>query len=312
VAGSEIDICNLALGHLRQGSIASFDERSPAGKQCRTFYRQAIDTATRAMDWPFARAFVPGVLVGGASSPGYRFGYVYPAGCLAVREIARADRLSDPTPYEISRFGGDRVIFTNATAPVFRCTVLVEDVTDYDVQFVEAASFLLAMHLAMPLTGKVSLTDAMRKLAAEAVAKAQADAANEDTNDIGEDPVPDWLAVRGVQSLTRAQRSIGWGERRYGDLPAVHYLPNESGAPAPAMLGPAPSQLEAAYIPGLTAPKEPAFPVLASSDFSVTVDGGREGLQSQSDENTGRPDNYDITLKRTLTVTVDGGREGSA
>jgi hypothetical protein len=276
MAASEIEICNLALGHLRQGLIASFDEASPAAKQCRLFYRQAIDTAMRGADWPFCRSYIPGVLVAGASSPGYQYGFAKPADVLAVREIARADRLSTPIPYEISRYGDQSVIFTNVASPVFRCTMRVTDVADYDVQFTDAASYFLAMHLAMPLTGKVSLVDAMRKLATSALDMAETDAANEDTNDIGEDPVPDWLAVRGVVSLTRAQRSQDWGASRFGGLPAITYLPNESGAPAPAMLTGPPSQIEAAYIPGLTAPDEPALPILASSDFIVRVDGGEE------------------------------------
>lgn len=273
MAASEIEICNLALGHLRQGSITSFDEASPAGKQCRLFYRQAIDTALRGMDWSFARAFVPGVLIPGASIPGFSFGYVYPTDCLAVREIARANRLDEPVPYQIARYGGDRAIFTNIPSAVFLTTTSAIEAADYDVGFTEAASYFLAMHLAMPLTGKVSLVDAMRKLANDALGRAQADAANEDTNDIGEDPVPDFLAVRGVVSLTRAQRAQAWGTGQFGGMPAVTYLPNESGAPAPAMLTGTPSKIEAPYIPGLTAPPEPTLGELLTSDYAPN-DGG--------------------------------------
>jgi len=301
VAASDIEICNLALGHLRQNTITGFGNQSPAAKQCAIFYRQAIDTAIRAFDWPFARSYAAGIRADVACPPGWSYAYETPADCLCLREIARPNRLDPIIPYHIARVAGRSVVFTNCATPVFRYSARVTDVADYDVAFVEAAAYTLAMALAMPLTGKVSLVDAMRKLAAGVVAQAQVDAANEDTNDIGDDPVPDWLSVRGIPNVTREARAQG-ALSGYGGPLHVFYLPNESGAPAPSILPPAPSQLEAAYIPGLTAPPEPPMPILGSSDFTVAVDGGEEGYNGPADS--------EQEFEALMALMVDGGQEG--
>lgn len=310
MAASEIEICNLALGHLRQNTITAFNNLSPAAKQASIFYRQAIDTAIRAFDWPFARSYAPGTRADVACPPGWIYAYETPADCLCLREIARPNRLDPIIPYHIARVSGRSVIFTNCAAPVFRYSARVTDVADYDVEFVEAAAYTLAMALAMPLTGKISLVDAMRKLAAGVVAQAQVDAANEDTNDIGEDPVPDWLGVRGIPSLTRAERAQGAMYGAHVGPLAVHYLPNESGAPAPAMLTGSPSELEAAYVPGLTAPLEPPMPILGSSDFTVAVDGKREGYAGQDVDGDGDLDNFDALLALISAGMGGSGQEG--
>ena len=46
---SEIDICNLALGHIRAGTINSLDEGSVQAKQCKLKYPIMRDQITKIM-----------------------------------------------------------------------------------------------------------------------------------------------------------------------------------------------------------------------------------------------------------------------
>jgi hypothetical protein len=233
MAGSKLDLANMALGHIRQREMLSLTERSPAAREVARFYDTALAAALRSFDWPFARAIAttPQVMVSAnvaLSAPGWCRAYEMPTGCLALREISRERRNSLRVPYEVMRYGGRSVIFTNAVAPTFRFTVAVDDVPDYSPDFVSAFTYTLAAELAMPLTGKVSLVDAMRKLAAQVVDRAETAASNEDLPDgMADDVTPDWLRVRGIPDMTMRERR--------GDLDPP------CGATAATVIGPTPT-----------------------------------------------------------------------
>jgi hypothetical protein len=295
MASSDIAIVNLALGHLRQRTIASFADRSPEAARASEYYPQAIDTALRAFDWTWARSYAPGVLIEDAAIPGFAYGFEYPADCLMLRGIANPNALDPPIPYKLARFGGDQVVFANVLAPTFVYTARVTDVPDYDPHFVQLASYHLAAMLAMPLTGKRQLLDDMRKMAEAARDGAWTDAANEEPNTIGEDPTPDWLQARGVPNRTRQERSaLAWGSD-CAPTTGGTILPNSQSAVAPIMVTLPGPQILPAYIPGLTAPV-PEIIGEVIEGVSIYLDGGR--LQNRNR----RPGSFDTS------VLCDGGR----
>jgi len=280
MAGTDVDVANLALRHLRQRTISTFDDQSIEAKTVRGVYQQAVDGTLRAFDWPFARTYINAVpTVPNVSLPGWRYSFEYPADCLAIRELARAHQLDQTKRYRIASIAGTPRIFANEPAIAIMYTARPASPIVWDAEFTLSLSYHLAMLLAMPLTGKPEIMDTMRKLAVGSISQAEADAGNEDTNDVGEDPVPDWLSARGVPSQLRESRAaggygFGGGVQAAGAfiLPGTQ-LPN----PQPPMVTTMADQIQAAYIPGLTAPVPPPEPILGNSDFDVYVDGGAEG-----------------------------------
>lgn len=282
MVGSVLDICNMALAHLRLREIASIDDQTPEGMQCKRFYQQSVDETLRSVDWNFARSHLSGVIVPNAQQiPGWRFAFQYPADCAAIRGIARWNRADAPQKYTLSQNAGVRLIYTNALSPVFIYTTKSAPVTAYDDDFVSALSYVLATKLAVPLTGKAELMTGMQQLARGKMALASADNYNEEPETL-DDAVPDWLAVRGVPNLTREQRAAsGWVG--HGCQPAGLYaLPGQLQAnPLPPMITAPGEQIKAPYVPGLTAPVPPPEPILGSDEIYVHVDGGYLGADGE-------------------------------
>ncbi len=197
------DICNIALGHLRQGKISSINANTPAAEACKQFYSVAIDNALRGFDWPFARAYQAGVLITDPTwlpRRKWTYGYEFPDEGLAIRGLDDGDEGYLPFQYEITldmRTADALVIQTNEVAPVFIYTRRITALALYDPSFVLAASYHLVTRRAMPLTGKLNIADAMRKLGSAASAEAMAQSANEETIDFQDEHTPDWIAARG-------------------------------------------------------------------------------------------------------------------
>ncbi len=202
MAAVDTDICNLALGHLRQAAISSMNERTPQARECARFYQDAIDAALRAFDWPFARSYEAGAMLDVVPKPPWRYTFALPSACLAFRQIYHPADWPAPR-YEITRDmrvgQTGRVLHCDEAAPMLVYTARVDDVAQYDPAFVLAASYQLASLLAMPLTGTLNLTDAFRKMALSTSAEAMTQAANEEPVDFNDEHTPDWLAVRGVR-----------------------------------------------------------------------------------------------------------------
>jgi hypothetical protein len=268
------NIANLALGHLAQPTIATFSEHTKAGEWCRRFYRQAFVAALRGVDWPFARVVTDAIRSDAPPIPGWRYAFAYPENCAALRSVP----LNYPLDHEVRFKVVGRAIYANRPAMPLCYTRADPDPASFDPEFVNLVSYELAALIGPALTGKGDATVMMMNLAKATRDKARADAMNEEPNET-EDRVPDWLAARGVPSLTREDRErsaygYGWG-RQNGPWVALPGGPQVNPTP-PMITGPGPgSAILPAYIPGLTAPVEPPAPLLSSSDWWVESVGGR-------------------------------------
>jgi hypothetical protein len=269
-----VQIANLALGHLAQPPIMAFSEHTKAGEWCRRFYRQAFTAALRAVDWPFARVVTAAIRSDAPPIPGWRYAFAYPENCAALRAVP----LQYPLDHEVRFKIVGRAIYANRPAMPLCYTRADPDPASFDPEFVNLVSYELAALIGAPLTGKGDATVMMMNMAKATRDKARADAMNEEPNET-EDRVPDWLAARGVPSLTREDRersAYGYGRDRqiapWGALPGS---PQVNPTP-PMITGPGPgTSILPAYIPGLTAPVEPPAPLLSSSDWWVESVGGR-------------------------------------
>lgn len=183
---SEVDIANLALGHLGDAAtVSSIDppEGSPQAEHCQRFYPIARDSLLEMHLWNFAmkRQALP-LLTN--DWPEWLYCYGLPSDALNPITVLPSDALDDyslgvmpgnddfttwpgyigvgavvgvPTTYEPQPFtietlaSGDQVLYTNVANAVLRYSAYVTDTTQFSPLFVTTLSWQLASFLAGPL-----------------------------------------------------------------------------------------------------------------------------------------------------------------
>lgn len=172
---SEVEICNLALGHLGdRATVASINppEGSAQAEHCQRFYPIARDTLLEMHDWNFA---VRRVGLAQVTSPtsSWQYAYAKPADCLRARAVLAPDAPDDyavqfvstgvefyppaagaytPQPFAIETIAsGAEIILTNMEDAVLRYTARVSDTTRFSHLFTMAVSWHLASLLAGPV-----------------------------------------------------------------------------------------------------------------------------------------------------------------
>ena len=190
---SEVDICNLALGHLGDNAtVASIDppEGSAQAEHCQRFYPIARDSLLELHNWNFAtrRAQLAQVT---CPWPEWQYAYAQPANTINVLAIMPPQANNDysESAYSGTGFGttswdhrpmaagmyvpqpfscetdadGNDVIYTNQENAVLRYTVRVEDPSQFSPLFVQCLSWHLASMLAGPVVkGDVGAAEAKR------------------------------------------------------------------------------------------------------------------------------------------------------
>lgn len=170
---SEVDICNLALGHLGDtGTVASLDppEGSAQAEHCARFYPIARDSLLEMHPWGFATKRVQLAQLG-TGWPEWDYSYAQPADALNIIAVLPPDASDDysmglnsanvplaaggsyvPKAFscEINSDGAD-VIYSDQEDAVLRYTALVTDTTKFSPLFVMALSWHLASMLAGPI-----------------------------------------------------------------------------------------------------------------------------------------------------------------
>lgn len=159
---SEVDICNVALGHLGDaGTVASLDppEGSAQAEHCARFYPMARDGLLSVHSWGFAtKRIVLAQLA--ANPPGWTFAYTRPADALKVLAIQGHDE-PDPgsggpaqTPHAfISEAGpeGTQIIYCNVPNAIARYVARTEVPESFSPLFVTTLTWQLASMLAGPI-----------------------------------------------------------------------------------------------------------------------------------------------------------------
>ena len=171
---SEVDICKLALSHIRAGSINSLDENSLQAQQCKLMYPLLRDQMIESAPWQFAhRVKALSLLTDNLFN--WAYVYQYPSECLKINRLLLnfeevqagdstiASRFYDrglPIPdmdaqveYKIYNIDGNKVIASNETELRVDYVTRVTDVNLFDNQFILGLSHLLAAELAVPLVG---------------------------------------------------------------------------------------------------------------------------------------------------------------
>jgi hypothetical protein len=170
---SEIDICNLALGHLGdRATVSSISppEGSAQAEHCARFYPVARDLVLEAHEWGFATKRANLALLTDTPPPGFTFVYQVPSDCRNIIDLIdpnaptfypideRCGHWQDDSftmsavPYELeARTDGTGVIYTNLENAIIRYVASITDTTKFSAQVVDAIAWLLAAYLAGPV-----------------------------------------------------------------------------------------------------------------------------------------------------------------
>jgi len=176
---SDVDICNLAVGHLGDdASISSLNppEGSAQADHCARFYPIARDSLLEMHNWGFATKRIKLALLS-SGWPEWDYSYAQPNDMLQALAVLPQDATDDysqpgfvpasvpipvfgayvPQPYAVeSDAAGNNLIYTDQQNAVLRYTARVTDVTKFSPLF----TMTLSWHLASMLAGPVIKGDA--------------------------------------------------------------------------------------------------------------------------------------------------------
>ncbi len=197
-AVSKVQICNLALSALgSKAKIQALTEESKEAQACNLHYTPALRTILEDVDWSFCSATATSALSSDDPPDDWTYMYAEPANSAKVREIVNElGRTRDPIPFARHIHNGQRMLLTDWEAPTWRYTLENDDPTTYSGAFVEAFKYLLAANIAMELTRKPEIAEAMSKQ----YRLAKQNANTNDANEIHENGEPEktieWIDIR--------------------------------------------------------------------------------------------------------------------
>lgn len=173
MAVSEVTICNMALSHIRAGSINALNEGSLQAQQCNLWFDILRDRTLADAPWQFAESIKP-------LSPrtdevfGWTYVYQYPSDCLRINRLIRnfsavesrqpgqsdvSSRLYDPLmtqpnldhpiEYRVMNLDGNKVVVSNEPNLRIDYNKKVADVNLFDNDFIMALSHLIASNVSM-------------------------------------------------------------------------------------------------------------------------------------------------------------------
>lgn len=148
----------MALGHIRGGSISSFDEVGVNANHVRTYYDIARQCTLENYDWSFARKRRALALLTEDPPDVWQFRYEYPANCIAPRFISYPGmrRPIDPIPFdiELDDAGTSKTLLTDQSSAILVYTIDIENPALFSASFIDAFSWRLAAYLAVPVAGR--------------------------------------------------------------------------------------------------------------------------------------------------------------
>jgi len=112
---SEITICNLALSHIRVGSINALTEASIQAQQCKLLYPILRDSVLENAPWQFATRIVSLAELTDVEVFNFAYAYQYPSDCLKIKRLILN---WETINRDDSQFYGNNLPILNTQAPV--------------------------------------------------------------------------------------------------------------------------------------------------------------------------------------------------
>lgn len=194
MAFSEVQICNMALGHVGVSlRIISLDDESAEARACDTYFEPDRNLVLEAFPWNFAGKRSVLSLVEEDPNDDWAYAYRWPTGCLKpLRIISGVRQDPAPPPFEISHDDNGRLIFTDESPATLLYTAELTNPQWWPAAFAEALSWRLAADVAFQLEA----SKAMRDYALQRYGQALVEAATNALNGEQPDPLPDSGAIR--------------------------------------------------------------------------------------------------------------------
>ena len=201
-----VNIFNLALSIIgTRAKVSSPTESSKEAETCTLWYEISRDVVFRAAYWPSTRIHQRLALLKERTnlsedwtvddpSPDWTFAYSVPSDMIAPRFLTNFGRFVlewwRPTTQPAIK-----AIMTDQKDAILQYSFRQDNMGQWDDSLYLAVAYALAMHIAMPLTGKLSREKRAREAGNLIIGDARADVANAEENRL--DVVPDWIAARG-------------------------------------------------------------------------------------------------------------------
>lgn len=224
---SEVDICNMALGHLGDtATVSSINppEGSAQAEHCARFYPIARDALLEMASWNFAMRRVKLAQLG-QTWPEWKYAYALPGDVLNVLGVLPEDASDDystrfvptdtpywshnyspviaagryaPQPFTIETAAdGSSVLFTNVENAVMRYSAFVRDTTQFSPLFVLTLTHYLASYLAGPIIkGAEGAAEAKRQLQLAIGFQSQAETSDANQRKTTVEHIVSWTAGR--------------------------------------------------------------------------------------------------------------------
>lgn len=172
---TKVEIWNLALGHVRAQPVGAENEDSAAARTCATYYPTVLEMALSESPWKFATRWMNLPLLTDKTE-GWDYAYQLPADFLRVWRVRTNDCFSGPGflpensdvcppanrmrteygewSYDLVPLGAgmDYSLVANITPLSAKITFVVDEGL-FPAPFVMALSHLLAVYIAVPLSG---------------------------------------------------------------------------------------------------------------------------------------------------------------
>ena len=162
----KVELCNMALSHLRSQGINDIDEVSVQAQVCRLHFDPSLDLMLRSHSFNFSRKVVGLALLSNVSVFNWVYAYQYPPDCLFVEKMIRNNALYsvsvndlrsasilDSVDHEVMMAGTVKVILANEPQLRIKYRSRVTNYELFDPIFVQAFTRLLAANIAVHIIG---------------------------------------------------------------------------------------------------------------------------------------------------------------
>ena len=194
MAQSDAEICNTALQRVGVTlTIDTLGQRVKEATVCNQIYATTRDRVLSVIHWPFCRKYQVLNLSSQAAPAKWRYRYIYPNDCLAVRSLF-PDLGAGADPYSVRRVArevkiaheivlddnGDKTLCTDLPDAILEYTVRVTNPARFDAPFESAFAWAIAAEIALPLARDVKYSQNAGAMYRQEINEAAAKGANEE------------------------------------------------------------------------------------------------------------------------------------
>lgn len=191
---SVVTICNMALSRIGiDQTIEDLDDTSTRARACNLWYEHCRDRTLSDAPWNFSLRVVALAKKTGTAPIGWAYHFAYPADCLALRDVTDESGARRPLsawvdslyrtvdylgaakyPYEVRGSDDGRVIVCDLDEPYALYTSRVTNSEYFDVQFMDALAWSLAVEIGGSLRADPGLVKVAAQMAQVAMTSAKA------------------------------------------------------------------------------------------------------------------------------------------